>query len=99
MNHILRSITYLEWPQDGEDKESEFWRRLLLALPNKVEKDDISAHSCSELLDQNLVNSKKEMHIEINGQHPGMDNFALQLEKQLDKPIDTNTKYNNEFIV
>ena len=99
MNHILKSITYLEWPHDGEDKENEFWRRLLLALPNKVEREDISTHSGSELLDQNLVNSNKEIHIEINDQHPGMDNLAMQLEKQLDKPIDTNTKYNNEFIV
>ncbi|ESO88270.1 hypothetical protein LOTGIDRAFT_165708 [Lottia gigantea] len=40
LKHILRTITYLEWPTiEDNKKETKFWKRLALSLPKRKELD------------------------------------------------------------
>ena len=112
LSHLLKSITYLEWPQEGESKkEAEFWRRLLLALPEKKNEDKTdNEKSDKKLTDKSLyldlkvdLNSEKDGFEEnkIDEKQEGMVNFAMQLEETLtgDSITGSSANLTDEYIV
>ena len=49
LQSILSSVTYLEWPNESDDKKAErFWKRLQLSLPKKRQNSDPDRITSSE---------------------------------------------------
>lgn len=78
LQHILKSVTYLEWPgEDNPSKEKKFWTRLTLALPKRKEveelirtsSDDSASRYCFQNdLPKSIIHTKKEKNLNQNNQ-------------------------------
>ncbi|XP_063415130.1 uncharacterized protein LOC134697033 isoform X2 [Mytilus trossulus] len=75
LQHILKSVTYLEWPGvDNPSKEKKFWTRLMLALPKRKEveeriqtsDDPASRYSVQHDLPGSIIYTKEEKNLKPN---------------------------------
>lgn len=92
LQHILKSVTYLEWPGgDNPSKEKKFWTRLTLALPKRKEveeriqtsDDHASRYSVQNDLPESIIYTKEGKNLDKNNKMTIQPVVKLKQEEKI----------------